>query len=167
MFRLRRVKMSRRTKRILIASAPCVILTLISFCALKSNKMEGKGTFSCAVNCMDGRVQDAVKNYIKNQYGVDYVDVVTEPGPNRILAERINKPVIDDIKKRLDISVNHHGAKIVALAGHFGCAGNPVGKEEQIAHLKEAKKTVESFGFSVKVILLWVGEDWQKAELVE
>lgn len=167
MFRLREAKMSCRTKRMLLVSVPCAILTLISFCALRPNKMEGKGTFSCAVNCMDGRVQDAVKNYIKNQYGVDYVDVVTEPGPNKILAERTDKPVVDNIKKRLEISVHHHGAKVVALAGHFGCAGNPVGKEEQVAHLKEAKKTIESFGLNVKIILLWVGEGWQKAELVE
>lgn len=159
--------MSRKMKRTSLMLAPCAILTLISFCALKSNKMEGKGTFSCAVNCMDGRVQDAVKNYIKNNCGVDYVDVVTEPGPNKILAERTDKPVIDDIKKRLEISVHHHGAKVVALASHFGCVGNPVEKEEQLAHLREAKKTIESFGLNVKVILLWVGDGWQKAELVE
>ena len=43
--------------------------------------------FACAINCMDGRVQGAVKNYIKENYKIDYVDMVTEPGPNKILAE--------------------------------------------------------------------------------
>ena len=116
---------------------------------------------------MDGRIQDAVKNYIKEHYGVDYVDMVTEPGPNKILAENSNHPIVENIKKRVGISVEHHGAKVVAVVGHFGCAGNPVEKEEQIGHLREAKKTVESFGFGVDVILLWVGQGWDKAELVK
>ena len=30
--------------------------------------------FACAINCMDGRVQDAVKNYMQKNDGVDYVD---------------------------------------------------------------------------------------------
>ena len=47
--------------------------------------------FACAINCMDGRVQDAVKNYMKENYGVDYVDMITEPGPNKILADNSNK----------------------------------------------------------------------------
>jgi hydrogenase maturation factor len=117
---------------------------------------------------MDGRVQDAVKNYMKENYSVDYVDMITEPGPNKILcdANGCDMAVIEDIKKRIEISVHHHGSKVVAIAGHFGCAGNPVEKEEQIEHLKKAKETVEKFGFPVEVVLLWVDSDWQKAEKI-
>jgi carbonic anhydrase len=129
--------------------------------------MENNKKFACAINCMDGRAQDAVKNYMKQRYGAIYVDMVTEPGPNKILAENSNTPIIENIKKRVEISVKHHGAKVVAIAGHFGCAGNPVEKEEQIKHLREAKKTVESFGFEVEIALLWVGDGWQKADVVE
>lgn len=129
--------------------------------------MKSNNKFACAVNCMDGRVQDAVKNYLKENYGVDFVDVVTEPGPNKILEDNTNAPIIENIKKRIDISVNHHGAKIIAIAGHFGCAGNPVEKEEQVEHLRKARKTVEDFGFNAEVVILWVGEGWQKAEEVK
>lgn len=131
---------------------------------IKNKNMEKEHTFACAINCMDGRVQDAVKDYMKEKYHVDYVDMLTEPGPDRILAEHTDAPVLQDLKKRIDISVNHHGAKVVAIAGHFGCAGNPVDKEKHLADLKEAKKTVESFGFNVEVILLWVDNGWLTAE---
>lgn len=134
--------------------------------AKPSRILDKIGMFACAINCMDGRVQDAVKNYMKDNYGVDYVDTVTEPGPNKILAENSDKPVVENIKKRVEISVKHHGAKIIAIVGHFGCAGNPTEKEEQVRHLKEAKKTVESFSFRVEIILLWVGQGWDKAELI-
>ena len=52
---------------------------------------------------MDGRVQDAVKNYMQKNYGVDYVDMVTEPGPDRIICdkEECDLAVIEDIKKRV------------------------------------------------------------------
>lgn len=122
--------------------------------------------FACAINCMDGRVQDAVKNYMKENYSVDYVDMVTEPGPNKILAENIDKAIIENIKKRVKVSVHHHGSKVVAIVGHFGCAGNPTEKEEQIKHLKKAKETVKSFGFPVEIILLWVDGDWKTVEKI-
>lgn len=116
---------------------------------------------------MDGRIQDAVKNYLKENYHVAYVDMVTEAGPNKVLAENTNMQVIENIKKRVEISVRHHGAKVVAIVGHIGCAGNPVDKDQQIKHLKKAQQTVAGFGFQTEIILLWVGEGFAKAELVE
>lgn len=130
--------------------------------------MSSDKTFACAINCMDGRVQDAVKDYMKKNYGVDYVDMITEPGPNKILCDcqDCDKEVIEDIKKRVEISVGHHGSKVVAIVGHFGCAGNPASKEEQIKHLKKAEEVVKGFGFPVEVILLWVDGDWTTVEKV-
>jgi len=117
---------------------------------------------------MDGRVQDAVKDYMKENYGVDYVDMITEPGPNKILCEckDCDKSVIEDIKKRVEISVNHHGSKVIAIVGHFGCAGNPTEKDVQIEQLKNCKKKVEEFGFQAEVILLWVEGDWKTVEKI-
>jgi len=131
--------------------------------------MENKKKFTCVINCMDGRVQDVVKNYMQKTYNVDYVDMVTEPGPNKILCDckDCDEAVVKDIKKRVEISVHHHGSKVVAIVGHFGCAGNPTEKEEQIKHLQKAKKTVEAFGFPVEVINLWVDGDWETVELIK
>jgi carbonic anhydrase len=128
--------------------------------------MSSDKKFACAINCMDGRVQDAVKNYMKDNYGVDYVDMVTEPGPNKILADNLDSAVIENIKKRVEISVGHHGSKIIAVVGHFGCAGNPTEKEEQIQHLKKAEVTVKGFGFDAEIVLLWVDGDWTTVEKV-
>ena len=128
--------------------------------------MENKNTFATAINCMDGRVQDAVKNYLKQNYQVDWVDQITEPGPIKILAENTEKEIIENIKKRVDISVNHHGSKVVAIVGHEDCAGNPVGKEEQILQLKKSEEIVKDFGFNAEIILLYVEGDWTTVEKV-
>jgi len=129
--------------------------------------MASDKTFACAINCMDGRVQDVVKNYMKENYNVDYVDMVTEPGPNKILASpELAEGLVENIKKRVEISIHHHGSKVVAIVGHFRCAGNPAEKEEQIEQLKKAQKIVEGFGFSVEIIILWVDGDWQTVEKI-
>lgn len=122
--------------------------------------MENTKKFACVINCMDGRVQDAVKNYMQKNYSVDFVDMVTEPGPNKILADNLDKVIIENIKKRVEISVHHHGSKVIAIVGHFGCAGNPTEKEEQIQHLKKAEEIVKSFGFEAEIVILWVDSDW-------
>ena len=128
--------------------------------------MENSKTFACAINCMDGRVQDAVKKYMQENYGVDYVDMVTEPGPNKILADNFDKPIIENIKKRVEVSTHHHGSKVIAIVGHFGCAGNPTEKEEQILHLKKAEQTLKSLGFKEEIVLLWVDGDWETIDKI-
>lgn len=143
--------------------------------------MSTEKTFACAINCMDGRVQDAVKNYMQKNYGVDYVDMVTEPGPNKILADALaavlpsrmskedntEKIIIQNIKKRVEISVHHHGSKVVAIVGHFGCAGNPAEKDIQIEHLRKAGEVVKLFGYQVEIVLLWVNGDWTTVEKID
>ncbi len=110
---------------------------------------------------MDGRCQLPVIFWMQKKFKVDFVDTITEPGPVKILAEKKEKNVLDSIKKRLEISVEKHKSKIVAIVAHADCAGNPVEKEVQIEQLKKAKETVKSFGFKVKIVLLWVNENWE------
>jgi carbonic anhydrase len=88
-----------------------------------------KGVFATAINCMDGRVQGPVTEWIKKRYSVDFVDVITEPGPNNILARNLEKSSVESIKKRVEISVRKHGSKLVAIVGHHDCAGNPAEKD--------------------------------------
>jgi hypothetical protein len=79
---------------------------------------------------MAGRVQMPVIEYIKNKYKVDYVDMITMPAPNKVLVENKNKT--EQIKRYVEISVMHHGSRLVAICGHYDCAGNPVDDETQI-----------------------------------
>ncbi len=62
--------------------------------------------FATAINCMDGRMQIPVIVYLKNKYEVDYVDMITSPGTNKVLAESKNKAVLESIKRYVEISVN-------------------------------------------------------------
>ena len=118
-------------------------------------------TFAAAINCMDGRTQLPVIEWMKREYGVDYVDSITEPGPVRILAEATDAAALESISQRLSISVKMHGATRVAIVGHSDCAGNPVDKQTQLSQLHKAAATVRSWGFGVELDLLWLGSDWR------
>jgi len=118
------------------------------------------GTFATAVNCMDGRTQLPVIEFLKAEYGVDYVDAVTEPGPIKILAEGSDSFLVESIKKRVGISVEKHGSKVVALVGHFDCAGNPVDKETQLEQLEASARRAAGWGYEIEIIKVWVDENW-------
>lgn len=149
---------------IALASLLCVVL-MFEAAVYCGNGHSVK--FACAVNCMDGRTQQPVTDYLKSQYHVDYADAITEPGVCKILAENLDSAVVADIKKRIDISVKKHQSKVVAIVAHPECAGNPVDKSHQIGHLHAAYKQVKSFNLPVEIILLWVEEDWKTVQKID
>ena len=122
--------------------------------------------FATAVNCMDGRTQAPVAEWMKKNFNVDYVDMVTEPGPIKIVAEFKDIPLIANIKKRVEISVSRHLSKAVAVVGHFDCAGNPVDKTTQVRQISESVKKMKTWGFDVKIVGLWVDEEWKVEKVV-
>ena len=121
--------------------------------------------FATAVNCMDGRTQIPVAEWMKKNFKVDYVDAVTEPGPIKIISEFKDIPNIANIKKRVEISVSRHRSKFVAVVGHFDCAGNPVDKNTQVIQIADAVKKIKTWGFDVQVVGLWVDEYWKVSKI--
>ena len=117
--------------------------------------------FATAVNCMDGRIQFPLVEWIKQEFGVDYVDMVTEAGPIKVLAEQKDIKTLASIKKRVEISLSQHLSRLVAVAGHFDCAGNPVDKDTQLKQIEASVRAVEKWGLQVEVLGLWVDENWK------
>lgn len=126
--------------------------------------MENK-KFATVINCMDGRVQLPVNNWLREKMGVDYVDTITEPGPIRILANNNEVNVIGSLKEKVGISVGKHGSRLIAVVGHYDCAGNPLSYEEQVPQIMNSIQTVKSWGYEVEVLGLWVDESWSVKSL--
>ncbi len=124
------------------------------------NHLNNHGLFATVINCMDGRVQLPVISWVQQTYHVQYVDMVTEPGPVKILAEKQPEYLLESVKNRVHISVRTHGSNLICIVGHYDCAGNPVCKDKQLQQLRIAKEVVESWSLQTRVILLWVDEQW-------
>ena len=129
---------------------------------------EREGTemsFCTAVNCMDGRVQQPVADYMKRKLGIEYVDMITEQGPNLILAEQDSEELVASIMARIDTSVNHHGSNCIAVVGHYDCAGNQANQLMQSQHTRRAVRFLKRNYKYVQVIGLWVDENWRVEEV--
>jgi len=124
------------------------------------------GKFGTAINCMDGRAQLPVINWMKSRYALDFVDMITEPGPDKMLTQG-NPAQVESIKSRVLISVNAHGSQTVLITGHHDCAGNPVSKDEHIRQVKECVKVLQSWKLPVKNIVgVWINDNWT-LEIIE
>ncbi len=116
------------------------------------------GKFATSISCMDGRIQIPINNWIKENYSVDYVDTITEPGVEKKISESID---IERTKSKVDISINRHKSRVIVVSGHHDCAGNPVSKEEQISQISKGIEIIKSWNFDAQVIGIWINNNWQ------
>ena len=113
--------------------------------------MQSSKKFGTAFNCMDGRCQEAVRKFVCDSAGVQYVDMINEPGVDGILAGKIvdkTQPSngIEWLQFKADVSHTGHGSRFAVVVGHEGCAGNNVSKAEHVADIQKATEKVRSWG---------------------
>ncbi|MHC4779122.1 MAG: carbonic anhydrase [Planctomycetota bacterium] len=124
-------------------------------------------SFCTVVNCMDGRIQLPVIEYLQGRFGVKYVDNVTEPGPVLIMSRQTGSSLFDSILNRVRISVEKHGSMAIAVVAHHDCAGNPVNKDQQITQIGMSIGTLKQHFKDLEIVGLWVGGDWRVEEVRE
>ena len=120
--------------------------------------------FGTAINCIDGRVQEPVARWLKDTYHLDYVDVITEPGADKLLATG-DPESLAAVRAKVQISIGLHGSTLVAVAGHHDCAANPVTPEEHQEHIRAALRTLRFWNIPTTIIGLWVDDQWQVHEV--
>ncbi|HKO62852.1 MAG TPA: carbonic anhydrase [Pyrinomonadaceae bacterium] len=123
-----------------------------------------KDTFATAITCIDGRVQRPVTDWVKLHVNVDHVDLITEPGPDKVFSSG-PRPVIEDMMRKVAFSVQHHFSKVVIVSGHDTCAANPATREEHVEQIKDSVEKILEYRLNVRVLGLWVSE-WGSVELL-
>ena len=114
--------------------------------------------FGTAINCIDGRTQEPVIAYIKQKYNIDGVDMVTFPGADVIFSSEDPSEAIAPIRRAVSISIEKHGSQIIAVVGHYDCAGNPGDREHHYIHLRRAMHEVSLWNLHAQVIGLYVND---------
>lgn len=122
--------------------------------------------FVTAITCIDGRIQLPVINWMKQTYRADYVDMITEPGVDRLLASG-DPQALASLKAKVLISVKGHGSAVVAVVGHVDCLGNPVSDEQHIRDIKASVSEISKWDLNIALLIgLWVGRKW-KPQIIE
>ena len=122
-------------------------------------------SFCTAINCMDGRTQLPVNDFLRNKFSVDYVDTITEAGPVRILAEEQDSFLTESILKRNDISIHKHKSIAIAIVAHYDCTGNPVDKDRQLIQLESATRFIKEKYPEIEILGLWINSDWKTEQI--
>ena len=122
-----------------------------------------KYKFATAINCIDGRVQKPVIDFVRRKFSFDYVDMITEPGPDKILSENKKSGIIKWIRGHAEVSIEKHKSKAIVVIGHYDCAGNPVNEETHRMQIKKAVQNVDNWNLGVSVFGLWLDRDWKAA----
>ena len=122
-------------------------------------EMETRAT---SLNCMDGRVQLPVLTWIKANYPVDFVDVITEAGMDGVLARQED---ISEVLRSIKVSVHRNKSTRLFVVGHYDCRGNPVEEKVHRKEIVESVQRLKPLWPSQDIIGLWVNNLWQ-VELV-
>jgi len=120
--------------------------------------MMSHNKFATSISCIDGRIQLPVIHWLQDKYDVKFIDTITEPGVDKLF---LSPTKIQEIKSKAVISIKAHGSNLIAISGHHNCAGNPTSKSEHYKQIKKAVEIIQAWKLPVKVIGLWVNEDWQ------
>ena len=114
-----------------------------------------KKKFGTALNCIDGRTQLPVIKWLRRNFDVEYVDLITEPGMDKVLSQGLQAET-ERLRERVLISITAHNSNVVAIVGHYDCAANPVSDCEHFQDILESTYTVKSWNLPVTVVGLWV-----------
>jgi carbonic anhydrase len=114
-------------------------------------------TRATCLNCMDGRVQLPVLTWIKENYPVDFVDVITEAGMDNVLA---NQEDISEVLRSIKVSVNLNKSTRLFIVGHYDCRGNPVDEKIHREEIIRAVGRLKPLWPNQDVIGLWVNHSW-------
>ncbi|MFL6498758.1 MAG: carbonic anhydrase, partial [Nitrososphaera sp.] len=106
-----------------------------------------------------------VIDYIRQKYAVDIVDMITFPGADGIFSDDSRNMELSLAKQSASISVEKHKSRIIAIVGHYDCAGNPGDKNYHSVQVRKAVEEISLWKLTAKVIGLYVNEKWQLEEI--
>ncbi len=123
-------------------------------------------SFATCLNCIDGRIQLPVIDWIRKNYGVEYVDMITDAGMDGKLSGNYNI-YIDSIYDKIEISISIHKSGCMFIVGHHDCARNPVDADTHKKQIILAAENLSKCGFPVTVTGLWVSAEWIVEEIIK
>lgn len=97
-----------------------------------------KTKFAACLTRIDGRIQLPIIKWITENYDINYVDMITEPGIDKLLSNTKCDP--SKILKNLTISINKHNSDTIFIAGDHDCAANSV---KENTHKEQTIKSVD------------------------
>jgi carbonic anhydrase len=127
-----------------------------------------KSTFATVISCMDGRIQEPLREFAVSKFDSDFEDSITDRGGLlRNLAQN-NEDLVENILQDIKVSLEAHKSKAVVIAGHQSCAGYPIPDDQKKKEILAAARKLGSKFPGVEIVPVFVcekGSDWVVEEL--
>lgn len=124
-------------------------------------------SFAVALTCIDGRIHDALRDWIHHRFDVDAIDLVTVQGPDNVLANE-DDAWVDRLAERVRVSQRAHGSTQLILASHSDCAGHPVPDAEHRRDVDREATRLRPILPGMHVTVVHIGQDgvrWTPVEV--
>lgn len=120
--------------------------------------------FVTCLNCMDGRAQQPVIDWLKEHYGAEYIDMITEAGMDGHLVANTHLP--DHLNHKIGISIEKHGSQFIFVTGHHDCGGHSVSEDDHRRDVLQAVDKIKAAWPNCAVAGLWVTDKWEVEEII-
>ncbi len=124
------------------------------------------GGFAVVLNCIDGRAQQPLLDWVCTQYAIDYADVVTEPGIAALLASGAPK-WRDAVLDKVCVSRLAHLSCYLVVAGHHDCAANPVPRPVHEEQIRTAMQWLRTALPRFDIAGVYVDDTWTACPVAE
>lgn len=114
--------------------------------------------FVTCLNCMDGRVQKPIVEWLESNYDARYVDMITEAGMDGFIVKHDGVP--ESLQYKVDISVKKHGSNDIFIIGHHDCGGHPVEKRKHLEDVKTSVEKIKKLYPDCNVVGVWISDKW-------
>ena len=116
---------------------------------------------------MDGRIQVPVVLHLLDRFGVDYIDTITEAGMVRYFSDEMESPQTESTLHSIQISIEKHGSRQIAIVAHEDCVGNSIPAKMQQNQIRVSMRRLKEHFPQCEVLGLWVDADFLIQEIAQ
>jgi hypothetical protein len=117
-------------------------------------------SYATAITCIDGRAQSPLADWMKQHFFVHHVDLITEPEVDSYIV-RATGQQLADLRRKIQYSLHEHQSNLVIVSAHHDCAGGTMSDDDRKRQLKQATQIVVAFELPVRVVGVWLNDQWQ------
>jgi len=123
------------------------------------SKLQSNVNYGTVINCIDAPIRLPVIEFLKFVWKVQWVIVINEAAPEKVLSEGKDAQAIEHIHQNIRASLGNQAQKRLAIVSHYGCNLNKAGDVEKKGMLRKAVDYLKNKYSGVEVLGIWVDKE--------
>jgi len=126
---------------------------------------EEKRCAGTMVGCFDGRIQIPALSFLHELWHSDWVDVVSETAPEKILSENKDRDAISHLHQNIKASLDTQGEQRIAVVAHSTCDSNAVPDDQKKEMLRATTLILQKRYPEASVIGIWIDKNGKPQQI--